>query len=107
MDIFDAWKLIDKFPVHRGDAMITNRFHPHLLAARAGATGYFDSSGEYYRTKHDAVLALGSPFKPLSKLEGGGFFALSGALDFQEDQIRVKQKRVLVERIYGKPILES
>ncbi|MFI8632558.1 polysaccharide pyruvyl transferase family protein [Microbacterium sp. NPDC077663] len=52
------------------DVMITERFHPHLMAARAGASGVFWSGSSYYDTKHGSLVELGSPFTPD---EGGEF----------------------------------
>lgn len=45
------------------DAMVATRFHPHMMAARAGVPGAFRFGNGYYSTKHGSVLALGSGFK--------------------------------------------
>lgn len=51
------------------DVMITERFHPHLQAARVGATGVYWSGSEYYDTKHGSLVELGSPLVPDSQTE--------------------------------------
>ena len=53
--------------------MITARFHPHLLAARYGATGAYRVDQGYYDVKQGSVVDLGSPFRrigdaPLAEL---------------------------------------
>ena len=60
-------------PVRPGDHMITARFHPHLLAARHGATGAYRTDRGYYDVKQGSVVDLGSPFRrighaPLAEL---------------------------------------
>lgn len=57
-------QLLDTPRLGARDVMITERFHPHLMAARAGATGVFWSGSSYYDTKHGSLVALGSPFIP-------------------------------------------
>ena len=49
------------FPVNANQRWIATRFHPHLLAAAAGSWGVaIPISGDYYRTKHEALTKLGS-----------------------------------------------
>jgi polysaccharide pyruvyl transferase WcaK-like protein len=95
------WNLIEDIPVHPGDAMITTRFHPHLLAARAGAMGYYIHSGDYYRTKHESVVALGSPFLPFSEAETRGFSYDNESSPIQVlDKQRVERKLATIASIY-------
>jgi hypothetical protein len=49
------------FPAGPGQRWISTRFHAHLVAATAGAWGVaIPVSQDYYRTKHDSLLQLGS-----------------------------------------------
>lgn len=48
------------FPVARGQRWISTRYHPHLLAAAAGVWGVALPSIEYYRTKHESLVEMGS-----------------------------------------------
>ncbi|WP_410631144.1 hypothetical protein [Amycolatopsis sp. cmx-4-83] len=76
----DVWRR--GLPAAPGQTWISSRYHMHLLAAAAGATGLALSvSGEYYAPKHRSLIALGSgwafsdagdtgsPTRP----DGGGF----------------------------------
>ncbi|WP_110589644.1 polysaccharide pyruvyl transferase family protein [Microbacterium suaedae] len=54
------------------DTLITERFHPHLQAARSGASGVYWSGSEYYDTKHGSLVDLGSPFVADDGKEFGG-----------------------------------
>lgn len=92
-------------PVAPGQTWISSRYHMHLLAAAAGATGLALSvSGEYYTPKHRGLIDLGSgwtfsdaadtasPTRP----DGGGFPAhvLRRCRDL---------KRSVAEAVYGTP----
>lgn len=62
--VLECRAMIDAaLPVAAGDAMVTQRFHPHMVAARLGATGLFVEDGPYYFDKHHSILHLGSPFR--------------------------------------------
>lgn len=51
----------DGLPLSAGQAWVTSRFHFHLLAASAGATGTAVGMKKgYYDVKHESVAALGS-----------------------------------------------
>jgi Polysaccharide pyruvyl transferase len=53
--------LRDGFPARPGQAWISTRFHPHLLAAAAGASGIALSlNAGYYGTKHRSLIEAGS-----------------------------------------------
>jgi hypothetical protein len=54
-------------PVLPGDLMLTCRFHPHFMAARLGARGWYHAQGAYYAIKHASVVERGSPFLPLGQ----------------------------------------
>jgi len=54
-------------PARAGQRWITTRYHPHLLAAAAGADGVAISvSGDYYDVKHQAVRSAGSAWPVLA-----------------------------------------
>lgn len=90
--------LNDGLPLNAGDFMITGRFHPHLLAARVGLSGYFYSGSDFYRNKHDLVQLLGSPFQHLPTAEPKVFEGSSEPMLLGEKG-RIEEKRRLAERI--------
>jgi len=73
-----------------GDLMITSRFHPHLIAARAGAQGVFTSATAYYDTKHRSIVDLGSGFG----LEPGPNILAKREMEL------VGEKRLIANRLY-------
>lgn len=64
-------QLLEDTRLGPNDTLITERFHPHLQAARAGANGVYWSGSQYYDTKHGSLIELGSPFVPDSGEEFG------------------------------------
>ena len=63
MQVLDCHDLVHApIPVAPGDFMITQRFHPHLVAARLGCSGVFLHESKYYFDKHQSVVHLGSSF---------------------------------------------
>ncbi len=51
----------DGLPVRRGQKWYTSRFHPHMIAAAAGAKGVaIGILDDYYDVKHRSLLDLGS-----------------------------------------------
>ncbi len=58
MPFAELWT--DGFPVRRGQRWMSTRFHPHLMAAAAGVWGVAIASVDYYRTKHQSLVDLGS-----------------------------------------------
>jgi len=55
-------------PVRRGQVWISTRFHFHLLAAAAGASGVtITGRDDYYSTKHQSLSDLGSGWIPISQ----------------------------------------
>ncbi len=49
------------------DFLITGRFHPHMIFARAGGCGSFISTNNYYHVKHKSILDKGSNFQQIPK----------------------------------------
>lgn len=64
--IYTARELVHFRPRIGGeDVFITQRFHVHLAAARAGTRGFYLAHNPYYRQKHESIVALGSGLAPL------------------------------------------
>ncbi len=68
----------------QGDSLLSSRFHPHLLAARAGMRGYYLSVSPFYQAKHASVLKLGSKFSDFASADldaeaGGGLSLIAAA----------------------------
>lgn len=56
--------LLHGFPAAPGQVWLTTRYHTHLLASFAGASGaYLAVDGAYYAPKHEAVVRLGSGWR--------------------------------------------
>jgi len=96
------------FPARPGQAWLSTRFHPHLLAAAAGASGVAVSlRKDYYGTKHGSLVDGGSPW-PLWHTDVLGAAApdiperprLGGYTAPQLETHRASKLRV-AERIYG------
>lgn len=87
--------VLEPLPVQPNDVMLTARFHPHLLAARAGVVGFYRLDGSYYDVKQGSVVELGSPFKPLEAFQSKdsqyepGFNRI---LDFDAERVNIKRK---------------
>ena len=69
---YGLWEILrDGLPARPGQRWISSRYHPHLIAAAAGASGVALSvSKDYYAVKHGAVAALGSEWT-LATLDDG------------------------------------
>ncbi|WP_236795606.1 polysaccharide pyruvyl transferase family protein [Amycolatopsis sp. GM8] len=53
----------DGLPIATDQTWISTRFHPHLVAAAHGAGGLAISvHADYYHSKHESLLKLGSPW---------------------------------------------
>jgi hypothetical protein len=84
-------------PLGPDDFMVTGRFHPHLLAARTGISGYYTVASDFYRTKHGLVAALGSAFQPIRK--EANVFRNDGSRMVLSDASRVEAKREVARRV--------
>jgi polysaccharide pyruvyl transferase WcaK-like protein len=59
----------DGLPVAAGQTWLSTRFHPHLMAAAAGASGVaIPVSPDYYLTKHQSLIAQGSRWSVAKEL---------------------------------------
>lgn len=73
----------DGLPAAAGQVWVSTRFHPHLLAAAAGASGLaLSGRADYYPNKHQSLLAAGSHWRiansaelPSAPVRDGGFAA--------------------------------
>ncbi|AEF38610.1 hypothetical protein AS9A_0150 [Hoyosella subflava DQS3-9A1] len=93
----------DGLPARAGQTWISTRFHPHLLAAAAGASGVaLSGRKDYYDTKHRSLTDEGSPWVVLplnadtdapARPSRGGFAA--GVVDSL-----VARKRRLAGQLY-------
>lgn len=92
-------ELVENPNIGSQDVMITERFHPHLQAARVGVSGMYWSGSDYYDTKHGSLVDLGSPFIPDTRKEfkrddfAGGRSKLAerdGALTAQKQELARK-----------------
>lgn len=99
-----SWQELVKgpLPVRPGDVLLTARFHPHMLAARYGATGAYRVDRGYYDVKQGSIVDLGSPFRqigagPLSFPKGA---ATAYNPIYRLDEERVASKRKLASWIY-------
>lgn len=92
--------LFDGLPVQPGDHMLTMRYHPHLMAARAGAGGQYVAQNLYYRHKHEAVVIAGSRMTALD-VEGEPLQPGERILPSQVDDERWQARKLtLARRIY-------
>lgn len=63
----DIWE--HGLPITAGQCWLTTRFHMHLVAATAGATGVaIPVSSDFYATKHRSLIELGSGWTMLDDL---------------------------------------
>lgn len=62
LQFYSLWEILrDGFPAAPHQRWVSSRFHPHILAAAAGASGVTLSIREdYYDVKHAAVRRMGS-----------------------------------------------
>ncbi|MFF1478977.1 polysaccharide pyruvyl transferase family protein [Streptomyces sp. NPDC058301] len=94
-------------PVRPGQAWLTTRFHPHLVAAAGGASGVALSiRPDYYGTKHGSLIDGGSNWRLLEGLGTPDAMAVpdrpeSGGYAPQTLQRLRAAKRAVADRVYG------
>lgn len=97
---YSLWDMVDHgFPARAGQRWISSRYHPHILAAAAGAEGVALELGEgYYGIKHRAVRAFGSGWRisGLADLVGdpGHAGALSGRIEQLSRSVLASARRL-------------
>jgi polysaccharide pyruvyl transferase WcaK-like protein len=99
----EIWR--DGLPVAPGQTWLSTRFHPHLVAAAAGARGVaVPVSPEYYGTKHRSLAALGSGWTVLEAPEQAGSPPGLPTGDGFPAEVTARcreQKQELATRLYG------
>jgi hypothetical protein len=87
-------------PARAGQQWLTTRFHVHLVAAAAGATGSFiPVRPDYYETKHRSLVDLGSGWQ--LALPGQAAPTLPPSTDFGKRLTQLQAaKRVVADLIY-------
>lgn len=76
-------------PVRRGQHWYTSRFHPHLVAAAAGAKGVaIGIRDDYYDIKHRSLLDLGTGWTYASAKDETGLPMPTGSPQFEERALR-------------------
>jgi polysaccharide pyruvyl transferase WcaK-like protein len=90
-------------PARPGQTWLSTRFHPHLMAAAAGASGVAIPVGsDYYRTKHASLLAQGSRWTLAGDLTGAPpALPTEGGFATSTVQTQQAQKAKLADAIYG------
>ncbi|MCA0177836.1 MAG: polysaccharide pyruvyl transferase family protein [Proteobacteria bacterium] len=89
--------LFEGVPVQRGDHMLTMRYHPHLMAARAGVGGQYVAQNLYYRHKHESVVIAGSRLTALD-VQGEPLPPGARNLPSQVDDERWQARKLAVAR---------
>lgn len=88
-------------PARPGQAWLSTRFHPHLLAAAAGASGVaLTVDPDYYGTKHGSLTAAGSAWTVVGAVDAPP--ALPGNGGFRDGDVarRVAAAEALAAEIY-------
>jgi len=99
---YSLWEVLrDGFPAAAHQRWISSRFHPHILAAGAGASGVTLSIREdYYDVKHAAVRRMGSAWETVSAGQTAGEAGSAGSLPERADKHSEAVQRIGRE-IYG------
>ncbi|CAA0108461.1 Uncharacterised protein [Mycolicibacterium vanbaalenii] len=96
----DVWAA--GLPVSAAQTWISTRFHPHMLAAAAGASGVAISiSPGYYAPKHRSLVALGSGWTMMEDLGKVPERPSSGGFAPETVRRLSRQKRAVAEALYG------
>lgn len=84
----------DGLPVRRGQYWYTSRFHPHMVAASAGAKGVaIGILDDYYDIKHRSLLDLGTGWTYASTNDDAGLPEPSGLPGFQDTALRLASRK--------------
>lgn len=80
----------DGLPVRRGQQWYTSRFHPHMVAAAAGAKGVaIGILDDYYDIKHRSLLDLGSGWTYAAASSDAELPEPTGSPEFEATAIRL------------------
>ncbi|SNR29076.1 Polysaccharide pyruvyl transferase family protein WcaK [Haloechinothrix alba] len=89
-------------PARAGQVWISTRFHVHLVAAAAGASGVaLPVSEEYYAVKHRSLAELGSGWDVAGGLGGPLPWPSGGGFDPAELARLTREKRDLAKGVYA------
>ncbi|WP_144877225.1 polysaccharide pyruvyl transferase family protein [Microbacterium sp. 1.5R] len=93
----------DGFPAKPGQEWLTSRFHFHLLAAAAGATGSVVNARQgYYDVKHGLLTELGTGWSVHDAVEGAFETTPTGDPQFGATARRLGESRAaLAARLYA------
>jgi hypothetical protein len=93
---WDLWRT--GFPAHVGQTWLSTRFHIHLMASVAGASGVaVDINPGYYRTKHRSLVDQGSGWV-LTDLDAEAPPRPHGAFGTQRvDELRRRKQAVALQ----------
>ncbi|MEG3116812.1 polysaccharide pyruvyl transferase family protein [Salinicola sp. 4072] len=80
------------------DAMLTARFHPHFMAARAGVGGQYIANSQFYKSKHMSILDLGSGFEKFNSFDSFSKSRRGHLVD--RDAALVRRKRLIADHIF-------
>lgn len=88
-------------PARAGQRWISTRFHPHLLAAAAGASGLaLSGPDDYYATKHRSLTDAGSRWQVVDADTLPDTAPTDGGFPADRVDMLVRQKTALAERLY-------
>jgi hypothetical protein len=91
--LYNRGLLYNGMPIQSEDSMITSRFHPHLLASRAGISGFYLVHSDFYSVKHQSVVDLGSAFERYSAAKDVALPKNRSTRMAEMDPERVRQKK--------------
>lgn len=87
-----VWK--DGLPVRPGQSWYTSRFHPHMVAAAAGATGVaIGVLDDYYDVKHQSLLDLGTGWTYASATSGDALPEPTGDAGFAAEALKLAARK--------------
>lgn len=85
---------IDGLPVRPGQHWYTTRFHPHMIAASAGARGVaIGILDDYYDVKHRSLLELGTGWTYASAHGDEALPVPTGSNEFQEKALKLASEK--------------
>jgi hypothetical protein len=88
-------------PARAGQTWVSTRFHPHLLAAAAGASGLaLSGRGDYYPIKHRSLIEAGSRWRLADSSDLPSTPVRAGGFDAQAVEQLCRQKAALAAQIY-------
>ncbi len=96
---WDVWR--GGLPISAHQKWFSSRFHVHLAAAAAGASGVaFSGKPDYYTTKHRSLIDLGSSWTFLDSVDRVPDLPTSGGYAPEQVQAYRRTKLAVAGRIY-------